>query len=202
MASNRILYPLNNMGYVQLLRGQRSEAIALFNEAIRIAAAARDAQGLVPAYIGLANALDRRRPAAAAEAAERRSRRTTPMWMPHAYLAAGKVALHSGDRGGAAEWAAKATALAQQRQDRPALAEALLLSANLGTADSATLAQQAGRLWHDLGNPIGEARADSPSPGRRPAGAATSSSPPPSGCSRTPARGAPSPRPARARRGA
>ena len=32
--------------------------------------------------------------------------------------------------------------------------------ANLGTADSAALAQQAGRLWHDLGSPIGEARAD------------------------------------------
>ena len=29
LASNRILYPLNNLGFVQLLRGQRSEAIAL-----------------------------------------------------------------------------------------------------------------------------------------------------------------------------
>ena len=60
----------------------------------------------------------------------------------------------------ASEWAAKATALARQRHDRPALAEALLLSANLDTSESASLAQQASRLWHDLGSPIGEARAN------------------------------------------
>ena len=82
------------------------------------------------------------------------------MWMPHAYLAAGNVALHSGNLAVAAEWAAKATELARQRHDRPALAEALLLSANLDVKKSAALAQQASQLWHDLGNPIGEARAD------------------------------------------
>ena len=160
LASNRILYPLNNLGFVQLLRGQRSEAIALFNEAIRIAASQRDAQGLVPAYHGLANALDRDDPEAAADAARRAIEANHAMWMPHALVAAGNIALHSGDVAGATEWAAKATELAGQRHDRPALAEALLLSANLGRADSAALAEQASRLWHDLGSPIGEARAD------------------------------------------
>jgi DNA-binding SARP family transcriptional activator/ATP/maltotriose-dependent transcriptional regulator MalT len=160
LASNRILYPLTNMGFVQLLRGQRSEAIALFNEAIRIAAEVRDAQGLAPAYIGLADALDRDDPRAAADAARSAIAANHAMWMPHAYLAAGKVALHSNDLTAASEWAAKATALARQRHDRPALAEALLLSANLDTSESAALAQQASRLWHDLGSPIGEARAN------------------------------------------
>jgi ATP/maltotriose-dependent transcriptional regulator MalT/DNA-binding SARP family transcriptional activator len=160
LASNRILYPLNNLGFVQLLRGQRSEAIALFNEAIRIAASERDAQGLVPAYVGLANALDRDDPVAAAEAARRAIEADHAMWMPHAYLAAGNVALHSDDLAAAADWAAKATELARQRHDRPALAEALLLNANLDSGRSAALAQQASRLWHDLGNPIGEARSD------------------------------------------
>ena len=132
----------------------------MFNEAIRIAASQRDAQGLVPAYVGLANALDRDDPAAAADAAQRAIEANHAMWMPHAYIAAGNVALHSGDLAAAAEWAAKATELARQRHDRPALAEALLLSANLDSGKSAALAQQASRLWHDLGNPIGEARAD------------------------------------------
>ena len=160
LASNRILYALNNLGFVQLLRGQRSEAIALFNEAIRIATSQRDAQGLVPAYLGLANALDRDDPEAAADAARKAIEANHAMWMPQAYLAAGNVALHSDDLTAATDWAAKATQLARQRHDRPALAEALLLSANLGSGDSAALAQQASRLWQDLGNPIGEARAD------------------------------------------
>jgi DNA-binding SARP family transcriptional activator len=120
----------------------------------------RDAQGLAPAYAGLAYALDRDDPPAAAEAARAAIETNHPMWMPHAYLAAGNVALHSGDLAAASDWAAKATALARQRHDRPALAEALLLSANLDTAESAPLAQQASRLWHDLGSPIGEARAN------------------------------------------
>ena len=160
LESNRILYPLTNMGFVQLLRGQRSEAIALFSEAIRIAADVRDAQGLAPAYSGLAYALDRDDPRAAAEAARAAIDADHAMWMPHAYLAAGRVALHSDDRTAASEWAAKATALARQRHDRPALAEALLLTANLETSESASLAQQAGQLWQDLGSPIGEARAN------------------------------------------
>ena len=160
LESNRILYPLTNMGFVQLLRGQRSEAIALFSEAIRIAADVRDAEGLAPAYSGLAYALDRDDPRAAAEAARVAIDADHAMWMPHAYLAAGRVALHSDDRIAASEWAAKATALARQRHDRPALAEALLLTANLETSESASLAQQAGQLWQDLGSPIGEARAN------------------------------------------
>ena len=41
LASNRILYPCR-LKIAQLLRGQRSEAIALFNEAIRIAASVRE----------------------------------------------------------------------------------------------------------------------------------------------------------------
>jgi DNA-binding SARP family transcriptional activator/ATP/maltotriose-dependent transcriptional regulator MalT len=160
LASNRILYPLNNLGFVQLLRGQRSEAIALFNEAIRIAASQRDAQGLVPAYLGLATALDQDDPRAAADAANKAIEANHAMWMPHAYVAAGNVALHASDFAKASHWAAKATELAGQRHDRPALAEALLLRANLDSGDSAALAQQASRLWHDLGNPIGQARAD------------------------------------------
>ena len=160
LASDRILYPLINMGLVQLMRGQRSEAIALFNEAICIASRERDAQGLVPAYIGLANALDRDDPAGATEAARQAIEANHPLWMADAYIAAGNVACHAGDLDAAVDWAAKATELAGQRHDRPALAEALLLHANLGSSESATYALQASRLWHELGNPIGEARAD------------------------------------------
>lgn len=160
LASTRLLFALNNIGFVQLLRGQRSEAVALFTEAIRIAGEQGDAQGLVPAYVGLANALDRDEPAAAAAAAQSAIDANHAMWMPHAYIAAGTVALHAGDREAARSWAARATDLARQRHDRPALAESLLLAALLEAPPSATLAEQASRLWRDLGHPIGEARAE------------------------------------------
>ena len=196
LASNRILYPLNNMGFVQLLRGQRSEAIALFNEAIRIAASERDAQGLVPAYIGLANALDRDDPAAAAEAARQAIEANHAMWMPHAYVAAGNVALHAGDLAAAAEWAAKATELAGQRHDRPALAEALLLSANLGSSESATSPSRRAACGTTSATRSARPAPTWRSPARPPAGGAKSSSPAPNECSRTPGRGASSPTPA------
>lgn len=160
LASERILYALNAMGTVQILRGQRSEAIALFNEAVRIAGGQRDAQGLVPAYVGLARALELDDPKAAAAAARQAIEANHAMWMPHAYTAAGTVALHSGDRDAAAHWAARATELAHERHDRPALAEALLLRAAIEEPPSAAIAEEASRLWHDLGNPIGAARAD------------------------------------------
>ena len=160
LASNRVLYPLINMGRVQMLRGQRSEAIALFNEAIRIARSERDAQGMAPAYIGLATALGPDDPVGGSEAAHRAIEANHALWMADAYIAAGNAACHAGDLEAAAEWTRKATELAGDRHDRPALAEALLLHAHLGTVDSATFAQQAGRLWQELGNPIGEARAE------------------------------------------
>jgi DNA-binding SARP family transcriptional activator len=160
LSSDWILYPLNNLGYAQLLRGQRSEAVALFGEAVRIAERERDTQGMVPAYIGLAAALDRDDPAGAMDAARKAIEANHALWMPRAYAAAGSIALHSGDRSSAAEWAAKATTLARARHDRPALAEALLLSARLEDPPSASLADQARRLWQDLGNPIGAARTD------------------------------------------
>jgi ATP/maltotriose-dependent transcriptional regulator MalT/DNA-binding SARP family transcriptional activator len=160
LGSERILYALNSMGTVQILRGQRSEALALFNEAVSIASDQRDAQGLVPACVGLAKALELDDPAGAAAAARRAIEANHAMWMPHAYTAAGTVALQSGDHDAAARWAAKATELAHERHDRPALAEALLLRAASEQPPSAKVAAEASRLWHDLGNPIGEARAD------------------------------------------
>ena len=119
------------------------------------------------------------------------------MWTPHAYIAAGNVALHSGDPAAAAEWAGLATDLARQRHDRPALAEALLLSANLGT--SAVGGARA------AGEPAVARPRQPDRPGTRRSRARphddrtaprTSSLPAPSTCSRRPGRGESSPMPA------
>ena len=48
---------------------------------------------------------------------------------------------------------------AHTQLDRPSVAEALLLLAASQDPPAVSRAEEAGRLWHELGNPIGEARA-------------------------------------------
>jgi DNA-binding SARP family transcriptional activator len=81
------------------------------------------------------------------------------VWLPHALLAAGWIDLRRTHRETAARRAADALQLGQKHNDRPAVAEALLLQAAIRQPPSADLAEESRRLWRDLGNPIGEARA-------------------------------------------
>jgi hypothetical protein len=50
--------------------------------------------------------------------------------------------------------------LATTRRDRPALAAALLVRSELDRPPSARFADEAKRLFHDLGNSVGAAMAD------------------------------------------
>ena len=197
LASNRILYPLNNMGFVQLLRGQRSEAIALFNEAIRIAAEQRDAQGLVPAYVGLANALDRDDPAGAAEAARQAIEANHAMWMAarlhrrrqrRPATPATSTPPPSGRQRRPSSPGSATTARRSPRRCCSAPTSARVIRrrspsrrAGCGTT-SATRSARLAPTWR--------------SPARPPAGGAKNSSPAPNECCRTPGRGASSPTPA------
>lgn len=160
LGSRRVLYAVGNLGVVQYMRGQRAQAIALFREAIRLAAAQRDLQGEAASLVGLARALELERPDEAAELARRAIDSGQAIWLPHALVTAGSIALRMGDRAAAQEWAHKASALAADRRDRPALAESLLLQAAIDEPPDVALAEEAGRLWNDLGSRIGRARAD------------------------------------------
>jgi DNA-binding SARP family transcriptional activator len=79
-----------------------------------------------------------------------------------ALIAVGHVALAAGDRDGAASAAAEAGAAARGRRDRARLAEALELEGLAATSDRASRSalEQAVAIWRELGNPLGEARAE------------------------------------------
>jgi ATP/maltotriose-dependent transcriptional regulator MalT/DNA-binding SARP family transcriptional activator len=157
--SGDVHYALGELGDVQALRGQRSEAIALYRQAIELADHQGDAQGLAPALIGLARILAADDPVAAMAAAERAIEVSHAIARPHAELVAGWIELRRGDRAAAGERAARALQLAQGSQNRPAVAEALLLKASLSDPPDRALAAESIRLCADLGDPIGEARA-------------------------------------------
>ena len=159
LGSDLVDYALGQLGHVQALRGQRSEALSLYVQAIELAERRGDVQALVPALIGQARVLTADDPDRAIGLAERAIAGSQSIWQPHALLAAGWIELRRGDRSGAGGRAAEALALAHAYHDLPAAAEALLLQATVEQPPSAAIAEEAGRLWRDLGNPIGEARA-------------------------------------------
>jgi DNA-binding SARP family transcriptional activator/Tfp pilus assembly protein PilF len=159
LESDDVAYALAYIGDVQYLRGQQSEAWAFFQRAIELAEQGGDVQGLVPALIGMARVLSDDDLAAAAATAERAVSIAQPLWRSQSHSAAGWIALQRGDREAAQRYAESALEHAHTQLDRPAVAEALLLLAATQDPPAVSRAEEAGRLWHELGNPIGEARA-------------------------------------------
>ncbi len=159
LGSSDVAYALAQLGDAQLLRGQRADALALHTEAISVAERAGDAQSLTGALLGLARDLLADDPAGAARAVERAIAAGPTVAAPHVQLVAGWVDLRRDDRVAAARRAEAALRLGQAHGDRPAVAEALLLQAIIDQPPSAAKAAESSRLWADLGNPIGEARA-------------------------------------------
>ena len=159
VGSELVDYATGQLGDVQHLRGQRTEALAHYAQAIAWAERRGDLQGLVPSLIGTARVLTADDPDRARAFAERAIEANQAVSQPHALLAGGWVELRSGDRVAATARAEAALKLAHAHRDRPAVAEGLLLQAAIQQPPSVELAEEAGRLWHELGNPIGEARA-------------------------------------------
>lgn len=160
LGSDRVLYALAQLGHVQLLRGQRSEAISIFNETVGLARSQRDTQGAGVALVGLSAALLADDPAAAADAAQRAIDAANATSLPRAHTAAASAALRQSRRPDALRSVTTAIELATTRRDRPALAAALLVRSELDRPPSARFADEAKRLFHDLGNSVGAAMAD------------------------------------------
>jgi DNA-binding SARP family transcriptional activator len=115
----------------------------------------------VPALAGLARVLAADDPDQAHALAARAVACGPGMGQVAALLAAGHVAAVAGDRDAALRAAAEAAAAARLRRERAGLAEALELEGRTAETERAREAalEQAVAVWRDLGNPLGEARA-------------------------------------------
>jgi DNA-binding SARP family transcriptional activator len=161
LGSSDVAYPLGILGDVYRERGDAALARAAYEEASRRGDAMGDLQALVPSLAGLARVLAHDDPEQAQALAARAAGYGPGMGQAAALIAVGHVALAAGDRGAAARAAAEAGAAARSRRDRARMAEALELeglAAEDGRACGFAL-EQAIAIWRELGNPLGEARA-------------------------------------------
>jgi ATP/maltotriose-dependent transcriptional regulator MalT/DNA-binding SARP family transcriptional activator len=160
MGSRMMAYPLAGLGDVYRERGDLALARAAYEEAIALGEQSGDQQGLVPALAGLARILVRDEPDRARRLAERALVSGTGMGYAAALLAAGWVALATGEREQASRRAAEAAEVASARRDQEALAEALELRA-LAAADprrQLDRLREAAAIWATIGNPLAQAR--------------------------------------------
>ncbi|SHG50088.1 ATP-, maltotriose-and DNA-dependent transcriptional regulator MalT [Jatrophihabitans endophyticus] len=138
-------------------RGDTARAAAAYRRAVAVGEAHQDAQVLVPALAGLARVELAEDPAVAADLARRAVALPAAVGSLPAQLAAGWVALCTGDRTGAAQWARRAVTDAGRRNAPAALAQALLLAV---LADPRARAgdgrlTEAADLLRELDDPIG-----------------------------------------------
>jgi ATP/maltotriose-dependent transcriptional regulator MalT/DNA-binding SARP family transcriptional activator len=161
VGADDVAYALGILGDVYRERGDFALARGAYEEAARRADAMGDVQALVPALAGLARVLAADDPEQAGVLAARAVAYGPGMGQVRALLAVGHVALVAGDREAAARAAAEAGAAARLRRERAGLADALELEGRAASTERArrTALEQAVAVWRELGNPLGEARA-------------------------------------------
>ncbi len=155
-------YPLTLLGDIYMARGDRSLAVAAFEQAAAIATAAVEVQALVPALTGLALARLDDDPVAALDAATTAVGHEATVHHAKALIALGWVRSARGDRTAAVDLAERASQLARERGDHVALALAVELAGAVEedvTRRSALLAD-ARSLWSRVDSPLGVARVD------------------------------------------
>jgi DNA-binding SARP family transcriptional activator len=161
IGSTDVCYAFCGLGDVHRERGDLSVARAAYEEAVRIAEAAGDAQGLIPALAGLARVLALDDAERALALATKAVEYEPSLWIVKGLLTVGWVRLAMGNRSEASAAAERASRTARERRDRAGLAESLeleALSALDPRAKSGCL-EQAIALWQEIGNPMAEARA-------------------------------------------
>ncbi|MGH8775648.1 MAG: tetratricopeptide repeat protein [Jiangellaceae bacterium] len=150
-------YPYAALGDIHRVRGDHVAARAAYERALTLAEQVGDVQGLVPALGGLARLLATEDPEAAAEFAGRALAAGPSLGRVGALLAAAFVAHAGGSTATVELRAEQAIREAQAVRDRAGLAEASeLLGAVRRDLDTA---RRAVKLWTELGDPIGAARA-------------------------------------------
>jgi ATP/maltotriose-dependent transcriptional regulator MalT/DNA-binding SARP family transcriptional activator len=168
LESKRVAQPLAVLGEVYRERGDRAMARACYEEAIAMADDTRDMQSLVPSLAGLARVLAVEEPERAAELAEIAKQAVAYGPVPGlsgALVALGWVTLHAGNKAEAAAAAEESAALCRRRRDRAGLADALELYA---AAEGGEVLHEVLNIRHELGDPLGQARAELMLAGRTP----------------------------------
>ncbi len=148
MGSLLVSYPLGQAGDLHAARGQTALAYAAYTEAVDVARRSGDLQGLVPALGGLARLVavdDPERARALADEAVAAS--GGGLGETGALLAQAWVAHAAGDVAGAREVADRAVAIARDRRDRAAVAEAVELRAALAGGATTTPVPRWPRRW-------------------------------------------------------
>jgi DNA-binding SARP family transcriptional activator len=160
IGSRMMAYPLAGLGDVYRERGDLALARAAYQEAIALGEQSGDLQGLVPALAGLARCVVGDEPDAARRLATRAVAAGPGMGYGAALLAAGWVALATGDREQAARGAMEAAGVTSARRDQEGLAEALELRALAAPDPRRQLhrLREAAAIWAAIGNPLAEAR--------------------------------------------
>ena len=162
LGSRTAAYPLTLLGQLRALRGDQPGAQRAFRQALEHVERSGDRQAEVRALAGLARLLAESDPAQAESLAEQAVACGDGLGYVEAQLAAARVALarHRPER--ACRWARAAGATAADRRDRAGLAEAEELAA-AATADrdrARELTTRSAARWAEIGDPIGQARAE------------------------------------------
>jgi len=160
MGSRRFVWAQLGLGDVYRRLGWREQARAAYEDAVRVAEEAGNAQVLTPALAGLAMVRLDDDPKAAADDAERAARDASEEIVGSALLAQGWVALHGGDAGRAGMLATEAARTARAQGDRAGLADALELRAatepDPGRVRGAL--HEAHAIWNEAGATVEAAR--------------------------------------------
>ena len=160
LESRLVSYPLGHLGDIYRLRGDGALARSCYEEAIAVAESGADLQGLVPALAGLARTLAADDPDRAAVLAARAVAAGPVLAHVGALVAAGWVALATGDAEAARRAASDAATTARGRRDRAGLAESIELEVAAspdGQRATERLAE-ALAIWRDVRNVLGVAR--------------------------------------------
>ncbi len=157
LGSSMASYPNSALGEVHLLRGDRASARAAFQRALTLSEEVGDVQGLVPALTGLASLAVVDDPESAEALVERALRAGASLDHSHALVVAARVRIAEGDADGAVTHAQQAALEAEAQRDRADLARVYEVLAE--ARDDRHAAQEALKLWRELDNSVGAARA-------------------------------------------
>lgn len=143
------------LGTLQCARGNVAQATLAFDQAARLAEEEGDTQSLIPSLAGLAVCRVADDPDAARQIVADTLELPAAMGHVPAYVAAGWVHLHSGDRPQALAYGERAVREAGRRRDLVRLAEALELCVLAAGADhrDPRLAEAAS-IWESIGNVV------------------------------------------------
>ena len=160
VGSPSVAYPLVREGNLHLLRGDPLLARFAFDNAIRAARGAGDAEGLAPALVGLAQCVVLDEPDRARELSSEGvtlGRDVAPLTV---LLGAARIHIQLGEREAARRLAREATNVAAARQDQPGYAAGLEIQAQTtdSPGEAELLCERAAAVWTEANIPYGYAR--------------------------------------------